>query len=150
MTGAIMRPSPARRAAHVLERIGLAMAGAAAGLLVGVHVGSSIPALTTQGFLAIVMIAGAAGYYLGIDKPPHRLHGFSTEIARGWSAGKISASELLTSVGTFLAALAAIVSITWVAFSSEPPLSWTVSIMAAWTAGTIMQIVAGAIARRRR
>jgi hypothetical protein len=31
-----------RKAAHILERIGLAMAGASSGLFVGAHVGSSI------------------------------------------------------------------------------------------------------------
>ena len=59
-----------RKFAHVLERTGLAMAGAAAGLFVAAHVGSSIAALTTQGFLLIMMIAGAIGFYLGIDTPP--------------------------------------------------------------------------------
>jgi hypothetical protein len=41
-----------RKFAHVLERIGPAMAGAASGLFVGIHVGSSITALTSQAFLA--------------------------------------------------------------------------------------------------
>ena len=59
-----------RKFAHVLERIGLAMAGAATGLFVGAHVGSSIAALTSQGFLLIMMIVGAVGFYLGIDTPP--------------------------------------------------------------------------------
>jgi hypothetical protein len=55
-----------RKFAHVLERTGLAMAGAASGLFVGVHVGSSIPALTSQGFLLIMMVSGAVGFYLGM------------------------------------------------------------------------------------
>ena len=48
-----------RKFAHVLERVGLAMAGAAGGLFVGAHVGSNTPALTTVGFLASMMLAGA-------------------------------------------------------------------------------------------
>jgi hypothetical protein len=59
-----------RKAAHVLERIGLAMAGASSGLFVGTYVGSSIAALTSQGFLVVMMIGGAIGFYLGIDTPP--------------------------------------------------------------------------------
>ena len=59
-----------RKAAHVLERCGLALAGAACGLFVGAYVGSTIPELTTQGFLLAMMVAGAAGFYLGIDTPP--------------------------------------------------------------------------------
>ena len=59
-----------RKAAHVLERIGLAMAGAACGLFVAVHVGSSIAVLTSRGFLVVMMTGGAIGFYLGIDTPP--------------------------------------------------------------------------------
>ena len=65
----------ARKAAHVLERIGLAMAGAACGLFVAVHVGSSIAALTSQVFLVVMMMGGAIGFYLGIDTPPLFFHG---------------------------------------------------------------------------
>jgi hypothetical protein len=62
--------SRVRRFAHVLERIGLAMAGGACGLFVAVHVGSSIRGLNSQGFIVIMMICGAIGFYLGIDTPP--------------------------------------------------------------------------------
>jgi hypothetical protein len=58
-----------RRFAHVLERIGLAMAGAASGLFVGINVGSSIEALTSLWFLLIMMVCGAVGFYMGIDAP---------------------------------------------------------------------------------
>lgn len=142
--------SHAREAAHVLERAGLAMAGAAGGLFVAIHVGSDITVLMTQGFLVTMMIAGAAGFYLGIDTPPHRFYGLSTKIARGWSAGKIDLTELLTSVGTFLAALAAFVSVGVIVFDSEPRFSWSIASMVVWAAGTVMQIVAGAMARRAR
>ena len=53
-----------RKAAHVLERIGLAMAGAASGLFVGAHVGSSIAAFTSLSFLLLMMISGAVGFLL--------------------------------------------------------------------------------------
>ena len=43
-----------RKFDYVLERIGLAMVGAASGLFVGVHVGSSIAPFTSQGFLPAV------------------------------------------------------------------------------------------------
>ena len=66
--------SRVRKFAHVLERSGLAMAGAASGLFVAAHVGSSIAALTSQGFLLIMMLAGAVGFYLGIDTPQLPLH----------------------------------------------------------------------------
>ena len=100
-----------RKVAHVLERIGLAMAGAACGLFVAAHVGSSIAALTSQGFIAIMMISGAIGFYLGIDTPPLAFH----ESSDG-SGGEIDAAEFLTAVGTFLATWTAFVSVTVIVF----------------------------------
>lgn len=137
-----------RRFAHVLERTGLAMAGAAAGLFVAALVGSSIAALTTQGFLLIMMIAGAVGFYLGIDTPPLPFREPHQEPADGGS-GKIDAAELLSAVGTFLAALSAFVSVGLIVLRENPHLFWIVTIMAGWLVGVTMQIVAGAIARLR-
>ena len=139
----------AGHAAHVLERTGLALAGAAGGLFVATHVGTTFLSLLSQGFLVIMMIAGAAGFYFGVDIPPHRFQGVSTKIADGWSAGKIDLAELLTAVGTFLAALCAAVSIAFIVFFRVPLFALTYALMAAWVAGTAMQIVAGAIARSR-
>ena len=47
-----------RKIAHVLERLGLAMAGAASGLFVAALVGTSYAALTSQAFLLLMMIGG--------------------------------------------------------------------------------------------
>src|ERR1700755_1389956 len=96
--------SRVRRFAHVLERLGLAMAGAASGLFVGAHVGSSIAALTSQGFILFMMIGGAIGFYLGIDTPqiPFHPHEEEQEVS---AVSQIDAAELLSAVGTFLAAL---------------------------------------------
>jgi hypothetical protein len=135
-----------RKFAHMLERIGLAMAGAACGLFVSAHVGSSISFLTTQGFLLFMMIAGAAGFYLGIDTPPLPLHA-NFQSAR-LSAG-IDTAEFLSAVGTFLATLTAFLSVGIIILRAEPDIEWTVLIGIGWTAGIAMQIIAGAIARRR-
>jgi hypothetical protein len=135
--------SRVRRFAHVLERIGLAMAGAACGLFVSAHVGSSISFLTTQGFLLIMMIIGAIGFYLGIDTPPLSFHD------EGAVEPKVDTAEFLTAVGTFLATLTAFVSVGIIVLRQEPHIAWTILIMLGWTAGVLMQIVAGAIARAR-
>ncbi len=135
-----------RKSAHVLERIGLAMAGAACGLFVSAHVGSSISFLTTQGFLLFMMIAGAVGFYLGIDTPPLPFHA-DAEPNRA-SAG-IDAPEFLTAIGTFLATLTAFLSVGIIVLRGEPDIAWTVLIGIGWTAGIAMQIIAGAIARAR-
>ena len=137
-----------RHSAHVLERSGLALAGAACGVFVGAHVGSSVPWLTTQGFLLIMMLSGAFGFYLGIDTPPQPFHPHEEE---GPPAGRqIDAAEFLSAVGTFLATLAAFLSVAIIILREPPDIAWTWLIMAGWVAGVAMQIIAGAIARARK
>jgi hypothetical protein len=138
-----------RKTAHVLERFGLAMAGAACGLFVGAHVGSSVTVLASQGFLAIMMIGGAIGFYLGIDTPPLAFHGSSDEPSKDVSGGKIDAAEFLSAVGTFLATLAAFISVGVIVLREDPHIFWTIAIMLGWVVGLMMQIIAGAIARAR-
>jgi hypothetical protein len=125
----------------VLERIGLAMAGASCGLFVSAHVGSSIGALTSQGFLLSMMIVGAIAFYLGIDTPQMSFHGDDDP--------QIDAAEFLSAVGTFLAALTAFLSVGIIILRQEPHIAWTWLIMIGWVAGISMQIVAGAKARMR-
>jgi hypothetical protein len=141
--------SRVRKFAHVLERIGLAMAGAASGLFVAAHVGSSIAALTSQGFILIMMIAGAVGFYLGIDTPALAFHGPTAEPSNGRPGGRIDAAELLSAVGTFLAALTAFASVSVIVLRQDPHIYWTMVIMLGWVVGVMMQIIAGAIARTR-
>src|SRR5437762_12271812 len=96
-----------RKVAHVLERLGLAMAGAASGLFVAALVGTSHSALTNQAFLPLMMIGGAIGFYLGIDTPQSPFRTSPSRPADGARVGKIDARELLSAIGTFLAAFAA-------------------------------------------
>jgi hypothetical protein len=106
--------------------------------------------LTTQGFLLIMMISGAAGFYLGIDTPPHRFLGVEVSLPKNWSPGWIDTTELLSAFVTFLAALTAFASVALIVFGREPRVGWTMTIMAGWIACVLMQIVAGAIARIRK
>ena len=131
-----------RRFAHVLERIGLAMAGAACGLFVAAHVGSSISFLTSQGFLLVMMIAGAVAFYLGIDTPPMPFHADDDRAT-------VDTAELLSAVGTFLATLTAFFAVGIIILREEPQIAWTVLIGLGWTLGVVMQIVGGAKARFR-
>jgi hypothetical protein len=140
--------SRVRNFAHVLERLGLAMAGAASGLFVGAHVGSSIAALTSQGFLVAMMIGGAVGFYLGIDTPALAFHGPQGEGKAG-AGRKVDSAELLSAIGTFLAALAAFASVGVIVLRQDPHVYWTMAIMLGWVIGVMMQIIAGAIARTR-
>jgi hypothetical protein len=136
--------SRVRKFAHVLERFGLALAGAASGLFVAIRVGSSVSALTSQGFILIMMLGGALGFYLGIDTPPKRFHPQDSASTR-----EIDAAELLSAIGTFLATMVAFFSVSVVVLGSEPDIAWTTAIMAGWVLGVGMQIVAGAITRAR-
>jgi hypothetical protein len=127
-----------KKAAHFIERIGLAMAGAACGLFVAVHVGSSLAVFASQGFLLFMMVAGAIGFYLGIDTPP-----------QGGFGGRVDTAEFLSALGTFLATLAAFVSVGVIVLRNDPSSLWTLVIMLGWVVGLLMQIVAGAITRTR-
>jgi hypothetical protein len=135
-----------RKTAHVLERFGLAMAGAASGLFVAALVGTSITHFTSQAFLLLMMLGGAVGFYLGIDTPARP---FNASSDGSWD-GKIDAPELLSAVGTFLAAGAAFASVGVIVLRHDPHLVWTWMILVGWIVGVVMQIVAGASARRRR
>ena len=123
------------------------MAGAASGLFVAAHTGSSISALTSQAFLFAMMIGGAVGFYLGIDTPQLAFNPVNG--GKGNPASRIDAAELLTATGTFCAALTAFVSVLVIVLREEPHIAWTVMILIGWVLGISMQIVAGAIARIR-
>jgi hypothetical protein len=135
-----------RKFAHVLERCGLALAGAACGVFVGAHVGSSVPWLTTQGFLVLMMLSGGFGFYLGIDTPPLPFHPHEEGTP---AEKKIDAAEFLSAFGTVLATLTAFVSVVLIIMREQPHIFWTWAIMAGWVIGVVMQIVSGAIARMR-
>jgi len=139
-----------RKVAHILERLGLAMAGAASGLFVAALVGTSHSALTNQAFLLLMMIGGAVGFYLGIDTPPAPFAPATGRPADGIWDGKIDTPELLSAIGTFLAAFSAFACVGVIVLRHDPHLAWISMIMAGWVVGVTMQIIAGTIARLRR
>jgi hypothetical protein len=139
--------SRVRKFAHVLERLGLAMAGAASGLFVAALVGSSFAPLTSQAFLLFMMIGGAVGFYLGIDTPPLSFH--PANAPSNGTAGRIDSAEFLSAVGTFLATFSAFASVGVIVLRYDPHIAWTTMILAGWVFGVTMQITAGAIARTR-
>ncbi|MDE5458003.1 hypothetical protein GWE18_35380 [Bradyrhizobium sp. CSA112] len=138
-----------RKFAHVLERLGLAMAGAASGLFVAALVGTSHSALTNQAFLLLMMVGGAVGFYLGIDTPAHPLSASHGGPGGVWD-GQVDTPELLSAVGTFLAAFSAFACVGVIVLRHDPHLGWILMIMVGWVVGVTMQIIAGTIARLRR
>jgi len=138
-----------RLLAHLFERAGLALVGAAAGLFVGIQTGASIPAFTNTTFLLVMTIVGAIGFYLGIDTPAHRFQGVPVDLPGRRFDGKIDASELLTAVGTFLAALATFISVALIVLVLDTAQASAAALLAVWSVGALMQVAAGTIARWR-
>jgi hypothetical protein len=138
------------RGAHVLERTGLALTGASCGLFVAAHVGrADIDLIGSTAAVLAMMLYGAAGFYLGIDLPPappdHRMH----LPLRQRLGSRTDAVELLSAAGTFLAAVAAVISVSSIVLDETARSGIALLISFSWAAGSTMQIVAGIIARIR-
>jgi hypothetical protein len=138
------------RWAHVLERTGLALTGAACGLFVAAHVArADIDLIGSTVAVLAMMLYGAAGFYLGIDLPPvppdHRMHlPLRHGLGSSWDT-----VELLSAAGTLLAAVAAVVSVSGIILDETARPSTALLISFGWAAGATMQIVAGMISRMR-
>ena len=138
------------RWAHVLERTGLALTGASCGLFVAAHVGrANIDLIGSAATVLAMMLYGAAGFYLGIDlpraPPDHKMH-LLLRHGLGSSADTV---ELLSAAGTFLAAVAAVVSVSSIVLDETAQAATALLISLAWGIGASMQIAAGVIARMR-
>jgi hypothetical protein len=130
------------RLAHVLERLGLAMAGGACGLFVAAYMArTQIEALSAAWMILAVMILGALGFYLGVDVPPPAI-----PAKEGEGPNRV---EVLSAFGTFLAALMTLISVAVVILDIYPRLFWPAIILLGWLIGAILQIAAGVIARIR-
>ncbi len=138
------------RWAHVLERSGLALTGASCGLFVAAHVArANIELIGSAGTVLAMMIYGAAGFYLGIDlprvPPDHKMHlPLRHGLGSMWDT-----VELLSAAGTFLASVAAVVSVSSIVLDETARAGTALLISSCWGIGTTMQIAAGIIARVR-
>ncbi|MFZ0767137.1 hypothetical protein [Bradyrhizobium sp.] len=138
------------RSAHVLERIGLALTGGSCGLFVAAHVGrTDIELLGSAAPVFAMMFYGAAGFYLGIDLPhPPADHDMHLPLRHGLGT-KADAVELLSAAGTFLAAIAAVISVASIVLDETAHAATALLICLAWAIGATMQIAAGMIARKK-
>jgi hypothetical protein len=135
------------RIEHVLERAGLATAGASCGLFVAAFVvKEGIPALMSLGFVFAMMIGGAIGFYLGIDLPPREVQLAPADGAEP----RTDRVELFSALGTFLGPVAALFAVVNIILDTDPRPVWVALIGIAWLAGVAMQIIAGVIARVSR
>lgn len=131
--------SRSNRFAHILERVGLATAGASCGLFVAAYIAKSgIQGMMTVGFVLAMMICGAVGFYLGIDMSGPR------DEASEPLPEKV---QIASSIGTFLAPVAALISVIAIVLDLEPPTSVAMAIGLGWLVGVVLQLVAGITAR---
>lgn len=138
------------RWAHVIERTGLALTGAACGLFVAAHVGrADIDLIGSPVAVLGMMLYGAAGFYLGIDLPPVPPDHYMHLPLRHGLGSRWDTVELLSAAGTFLAAVAAMVSVSSIILDETARPGTALLISVGWAAGATMQIVAGIIARMR-
>jgi hypothetical protein len=138
------------RSAHVLERTGLALTGAACGLFVAAHVArADIDLMGSAVVVLAIMLYGAAGFYLGVDLPPVPSDHYMRLPLRHGLGSSWDAVELLSAGGTFLAAVAAVVSVSSIILDDTARPGTSLLIGFGWTAGATMQISAGIIARMR-
>jgi hypothetical protein len=93
------------RLAHVVERVGLAMAGSLCGLYVGADAIRAQAAFDSIGFILAMCLIGTAGFYLGIDVPRHR----ALDLRHRGIAVGVNPVEWLSATGTLLTAMAALV-----------------------------------------
>lgn len=137
--------SRSSRIAHVMERAGLGAAGAACGLFVAAHLAhAGVQSISSLEFILTMMAAGAAGFYLGIDLPARRP---SADHLLAW---QVDSAEMLSAFGTFLAPVAALLSVAYIILDVDARHVWSVVIALGWVLGVTMQISSGAIARFRR
>jgi hypothetical protein len=142
--------STVSRWAHVLERTGLALTGASCGLFVAAHVGrADIDLIGSAAAVFAMMIYGGAGFYLGIDlpraPPDHRMH---LPLRNGLGT-RADAVELLSAAGTFLAAMAAVISVSSIVLDETAHPNTALLISLSWAIGSTLQIAAGVIARKK-
>ena len=138
------------RSAHVLERIGLALTGGSCGLFVAAHIGrADIELIGSAASVFAMMMYGAAGFYLGIDLPhPPSDHEMHLPLDHGLGS-KADTVELLSAAGTFVAAVAAVISVSSIVLDETPHAASALLIGLAWAVGATLQIAAGVIARKK-
>ena len=131
--------------AEVMEGIGIAIMGALCGLFVAAMVAKAdIEEINSLGALFSAMLYGSVGFYLRTNIPSLSS---SRTLSDPGSGPKTKPIALASGIGTFVAALAALVSVYMIIFDESPPAIWNVGIGFGWAFGVLLQLAAGAAAR---
>jgi len=126
-------------AAHVVGRAGLAMAGAMCGTFVAAGLTKANAAwFDSAPFIAAMVLFGMFGFYLGIDIPRLRVAASVRP--------RVDPVELLSATGTFLAAVAALISVYSFVFD-EALGGFEYMVGSWWMLGVAMRIGAGVAGR---
>jgi hypothetical protein len=139
--------SSVTRLAHVMERAGFAIMGALCGFFVAALVAkANIEEINSPGVLFSVVLFGSTGFYLGTNIPLSS--GASSRAFSGAGpAMRANPIALVSATGTFVAAVAALVSVYMIVFDEILPVIWSVGIAFGWMVGILLQLAAGAAAR---
>jgi hypothetical protein len=134
--------------AQVIERIGLAIMGALCGLFVAAFVArANIEAINSLGVLFSAVLYGSIGFYLGTNNPPLSSGASGRTFSGTVSRPGTNPIALVSAIGTFLAAVAALVSVYMIIFDETPPLIWNIGNGFGWMLGVLLQLAAGTAAR---
>jgi hypothetical protein len=137
--------------AQVMERIGLAIMGALCGLFVAAFVArADIAEINSLGVLFSVIIYGSIGFYLGTNIPSMSSGASHGTFSYAASSRRTNPIVLVSATGTFVAAVAALVSVYMIIFDEIPPVIWDVGIGFGWMLGVLLQLAAGTVARLGR
>jgi hypothetical protein len=139
-------PSALIKSAHLLERIGLATIGGSCGLFVAEGLMRRGNELSVSGWIVLLMMLyGAFSFYVGIDLPGRPAQRTTSRLSEERNPGT-DAAEIFSAAGTFLAGIAAFLSVSIVALDEPVRDGWTV-LVGCWAIGSSLQIASGVIAR---
>jgi hypothetical protein len=132
---------------QVVERVGFAIMGALCGLFVAAFVAKAdIEAINSIGALFSAVLYGSVGFYFGTNIPSLP-SGASRALSGCSSSPRMNLIALASATGTFLAAVAALVSVYMIVFDELPSVTWNIGIGFWWMLGVLLQLAAGTAAR---
>src|SRR5947208_16461693 len=130
--------------AQVMERTGLAIMGALCGLFVAALVAkANIEEINSLGVLFSVVLYGSIGFYLGTNIPSLSFVASSRTFSDAGLGPRTNPIALVSASGTFLAAVAALVSVYMIVFDEVPSFMWNVGIGFGWMLCVLLQLAAG-------
>jgi hypothetical protein len=94
----------------------------------------------------LMMLYGAFSFYVGVDLPGRPAQRSTPRLLEEWNSGT-DAAEIFSAAGTFLAGIAAFLSVSIVALDEPVRSGLTVLVGCCWAIGSSLQIASGAIAR---